>query len=360
MELVGISLFTDAGLLDEWHFTTRAEPPDPYAYVMSANLHRRHLTTEQKRDLIAKLVKAQPEKSDRQIAKETKTSPTTVGTVRTKLEETGDVSRLDTRTDTKGRAQPAHKSGASATSKVDPTAAAPTPGSGKVSQVDQAPPPDPLKAAIAAVERLEGDDLPAFIDWFDRWHERQRLERAARVFNELADQYLKERSAPVDEPTEPAPIEIPPEPATAPTAAARLLPSRPMQARVRRLPRGAIPGPLVVEVTAERVEQFNAKADQYLSERSALVEAPVRTTIETPVHNDVAADPELVAVYKAMPAKQQAIDYDCVMRRLNNGEVLPPGERSEFMSLFLMATPAEQKELRAYLMSIPDPRRAAA
>jgi ParB-like chromosome segregation protein Spo0J len=44
---------------------------DPVAYVISANIYRRHLTAEQKRDLIAELIKAQPEKSNRQIAKAT-------------------------------------------------------------------------------------------------------------------------------------------------------------------------------------------------------------------------------------------------------------------------------------------------
>jgi hypothetical protein len=82
---------------------------DPYAFVLSANIHRRHLTTEQKRELIVKLLKAKPEQSDRQIAKQTKTSPTTVGTIRKKAEATGDVSKLDTRTDTKGRKQPSVK-----------------------------------------------------------------------------------------------------------------------------------------------------------------------------------------------------------------------------------------------------------
>jgi ParB-like chromosome segregation protein Spo0J len=75
------------------------------AYVISKNIHRRHLTVEQKRELIAKLIKAQPEKSDRQVAAVVKASPTTVGTVRAKMEATGDVSKLDTRTDTKGRKQ---------------------------------------------------------------------------------------------------------------------------------------------------------------------------------------------------------------------------------------------------------------
>jgi ParB-like chromosome segregation protein Spo0J len=74
----------------------------PAAYVISANLHRRHLTADEKRDVIAELIKAAPEKSDRQIAKQAKASPTTVGTTRAKMEKTGEVSNLDTRTDAKG------------------------------------------------------------------------------------------------------------------------------------------------------------------------------------------------------------------------------------------------------------------
>jgi hypothetical protein len=82
---------------------------DPYAYVVSANIKRRHLSTEQKRDLIAALLKATPDKSDRQIAATVKASPTTVGTVRAGMETAGDVSKLDTRRDTKGRQQPAKR-----------------------------------------------------------------------------------------------------------------------------------------------------------------------------------------------------------------------------------------------------------
>jgi hypothetical protein len=86
------------------------EPPaDPYAYVVSANIHRRQLTPKQKDDLIAKLLKAAPEKSDRQIARTVKASPTYVGKVRAEKEATGDVSTVDTRTDTRGRQQPAHR-----------------------------------------------------------------------------------------------------------------------------------------------------------------------------------------------------------------------------------------------------------
>jgi hypothetical protein len=102
---------------------------DPYAFVISANIRRRHLTAEQKRDLIAKLIKATPEKSDRQIAETVKASPTTVGTLRAEMEATGDVSKLDTRTDSKGRKQPARK-----------TATKPPPVSAEVLQQREAAP----------------------------------------------------------------------------------------------------------------------------------------------------------------------------------------------------------------------------
>jgi len=83
---------------------------DPYSYVISANIQRRHLTAEQRRSLIAKLLKVDPSKSDRQIAATVKASPTTVGTVRAEMEAAGEVSNLDTRIDAKGVQQPAKRS----------------------------------------------------------------------------------------------------------------------------------------------------------------------------------------------------------------------------------------------------------
>jgi hypothetical protein len=82
---------------------------DPYAYVLSANLHRRHLTTDQKRDLIAKVIKAKPELSNRQVAAKTATSHAFVGKVRGELEQSGDVETVSTSIDTRGRKQPARK-----------------------------------------------------------------------------------------------------------------------------------------------------------------------------------------------------------------------------------------------------------
>jgi hypothetical protein len=83
--------------------------PDPYGYVVSANLHRRHLTAEQRREVIANLVKAQPEKSDRAIAKTAKVSDKTVGAVRAKLEATAEIPQLDKKVGADGKSRPAHK-----------------------------------------------------------------------------------------------------------------------------------------------------------------------------------------------------------------------------------------------------------
>ena len=84
---------------------------DAVAYVISANIHRRHLTPEQKRDLIAKLIQAQPEKSDRQIGEMIKADHKTVGAVRAQKEATGEISPVEKRVGKDGRArkQPAKK-----------------------------------------------------------------------------------------------------------------------------------------------------------------------------------------------------------------------------------------------------------
>jgi hypothetical protein len=103
---------------------------------MSANLHRRHLTAEKKRELIAELLKAKPERSDRETAKIAKVSDKTVGAVRAKLEAGAEIPHHDTRTGADGVAQPARK--------TKPKPEAPKPAS--------TPAPAPQPAAPQAVE----------------------------------------------------------------------------------------------------------------------------------------------------------------------------------------------------------------
>ena len=80
--------------LDAYDAIVLGPETDPWHYVLSANIHRRHLTAEQKREIIAKLLKAQPEKSNRTIAQQTKADDKTVAAVRGKLEATAEIPQL--------------------------------------------------------------------------------------------------------------------------------------------------------------------------------------------------------------------------------------------------------------------------
>jgi ParB-like chromosome segregation protein Spo0J len=79
------------------------------AYAESANFHRRHMKPSQKRAHAEELLKANPEKSDRQIAEMAKVSKNTAAAVRQKMEATGQIDQLKKRVgaDGKSRKQPA-------------------------------------------------------------------------------------------------------------------------------------------------------------------------------------------------------------------------------------------------------------
>jgi hypothetical protein len=64
-------------------------PPgkDPEEFVFAANVQRRHLNTEQKRDLVVRRLRARPHDSDRKIALLIGVSNKTVSTYRKELEE---------------------------------------------------------------------------------------------------------------------------------------------------------------------------------------------------------------------------------------------------------------------------------
>jgi hypothetical protein len=82
---------------------------DPYTVVISANVHRRHLTAEQKREVIAKLLKATLERSNRHLAKVLKVDDKTVASVRREMEGRAEIPHVAMRTDSKGRQQLARK-----------------------------------------------------------------------------------------------------------------------------------------------------------------------------------------------------------------------------------------------------------
>jgi hypothetical protein len=85
---------------------------DPWDYVISANIQRRHLSAKDKRDLIAKVLKAKPEQSDRQIAKQVKAADKTVASVRRKLEANAEIPHKPDRIENDGRKARGRKPGA--------------------------------------------------------------------------------------------------------------------------------------------------------------------------------------------------------------------------------------------------------
>ena len=103
---------------DKWTAPSMGLPSQPFAYatsqdipalVRSLNIHRRHLNVDQRREVIVKLLKLDPTKSDRTIAKELKRDHKTIGKVRAKLEEGGELLPTSKRTGLDGKEQPAKK-----------------------------------------------------------------------------------------------------------------------------------------------------------------------------------------------------------------------------------------------------------
>jgi ParB-like chromosome segregation protein Spo0J len=87
--------------------TVKYDGSDPMAFVVSANLHRRHLTRAQKKKVIEKLLADKAEWSDRAIGTLAHADHKTVGARRAELEERGEIPRVERREDSKGRSYPA-------------------------------------------------------------------------------------------------------------------------------------------------------------------------------------------------------------------------------------------------------------
>jgi len=154
-EAAGLPVIGDCGGLLVPHDIIE-EPPgfDPVAFVVSANLNRRHLTGEQRRGIIERLLTERPERSNRAIGKVVQADHKTVAAVRDDLEGRGEIPHVETRTDTKGREQPAHK---------PPPAPTPAPSQSATPTPTPPPPPKPpasrahAKAMMAFAAALHAD-----------------------------------------------------------------------------------------------------------------------------------------------------------------------------------------------------------
>lgn len=76
-------------------------------YAEALNMARRHLTREQRRDLIERRLKRNPQKSNPQIAAELGVTDKTVGVVRERLEAGSEIPRLERREGADGKTYPA-------------------------------------------------------------------------------------------------------------------------------------------------------------------------------------------------------------------------------------------------------------
>ena len=79
---------------------------DAQRYVISANIHRRHLSPDQRREIIVTLLRADPTQSNRQVADTAKVDHKTVGVVRAGLEAGGEIPHQEKTVGKDGVAQP--------------------------------------------------------------------------------------------------------------------------------------------------------------------------------------------------------------------------------------------------------------
>jgi ParB-like chromosome segregation protein Spo0J len=114
------------------------------AFIISANIHRRHLTVAERDRLLVELLKKNPTMSTLQAAKAVGVSHTHGGKVRDAAQKKGDVATVATSVDTKGRKQPTTKPKSKSGSNATEIAAS------CVSEVESI-----VRAAIAKIKDME-------------------------------------------------------------------------------------------------------------------------------------------------------------------------------------------------------------
>jgi hypothetical protein len=90
-------------------FFETASIDNPFAFVLSKNVRRRHLTPEQKRPLIVKLVKASAERSNALLAEWADVDDHCIADIREELEATSEIPRFEKTIGKDGKARPSRK-----------------------------------------------------------------------------------------------------------------------------------------------------------------------------------------------------------------------------------------------------------
>jgi hypothetical protein len=88
-----------------WYERVTPNESEIPALVASLNVHRRHLTSEQKRQFVEAILRAEPHRSNRSVATTANVSHHTVAAVRDELESTGQLAQLKTTVGRDGRSR---------------------------------------------------------------------------------------------------------------------------------------------------------------------------------------------------------------------------------------------------------------
>jgi hypothetical protein len=108
----------EAGIEPRYHARRFNDEAGLIDFIISKNIHRRHLTAEQKRDIVARLLKSDPTASNRKIAGAAKVDKNTVAKKREEMESTGEIHQLD---QTVGKDNKRRKARRAKKPKADPT-----------------------------------------------------------------------------------------------------------------------------------------------------------------------------------------------------------------------------------------------
>jgi hypothetical protein len=137
------------------------ERDDPWEYVRRANVERRMMNRAEKRELIKRLLKHAPEKSDRAIAEMAMSHKNVVKSVRGEEEARGHIAHVKTRVDSKGRRSPARR-------KTKTTSRRPPAGTEQNSPTAApAATPDTPAATTAAAATQTAPSKPPLLRWID-------------------------------------------------------------------------------------------------------------------------------------------------------------------------------------------------
>jgi ParB-like chromosome segregation protein Spo0J len=169
---------------------------DLAAAVESFNGNRRHLTMADRKKAAAKILAWHPEMSDRAIAKEVGLSDKTLAQVRKDGEARSEIPHVETRSDSKGRAQPAAKPKKAKKPAGEPKPATEAPQAAEPPK----PPAEPSASANPPVDVL-----------LDTFHQRAPADQVAvmQLFWDVLSPWQRQQIAPKHEASEAHPSEVP-------------------------------------------------------------------------------------------------------------------------------------------------------